>query len=283
MKKTIKTTIFALAAIILFSGMFMTNNVETQAAAKTTTKTTTKKNTKVVKLKKAVKSKTSKKVSTKKQTKKYNESDYKVTENITIKTTKVTKCAAKKKTITTTVKTTVKTTKEDNASDLNNATGHLEDNSSNGNSFNVRSLNGLADPMVIKAFEKLNYKIVIDGSVSYAGKFDARNQQVTLRSANKDYFLHELGHFVSFITGLKDSTPEFVNIYNKEAGRYSGSNASYVTKNNKEYFAESYRDFSANPSGLKSTRPATYNYIKSCVDSINDNTISYINSAYYGA
>lgn len=309
MKKTIKTTIFALATIILFSGLFATNDITTEAAkksTKTTTKTSTKRNTKVVKLKKRAKKKTSKKVSTKRRTKKYNKKNAKVTQRTTVRKTTVTKFTAKVKRITTTTKTTVKTTtvttlptaknaakqtttntSKTNTSgnkNIGNASGNLNDNNNESAvTFNINNLEGTADANVIKALRTLNYKVTLNSSASYAGKFDARSRQIILRSANKGYFLHELGHFVSFVAGFKDSTAEFVGIFNREAGKYAGNNATYITKDSKEYFAESYKDYVNNPSALKSTRPETYNYIKSSVESISDNKVAYINAVYYGA
>lgn len=287
MKKFVKAFIITLAAMFLCSGVFYTNTMDAQAASngKTTTTTSTKKSTKVVKLKRKAKAKTTKKVKTKKNTKKYTEDNYNVIKVTTVKTTTVTKFAAKKKTIKTTVKTTVKTTKNARSAnqDLENASGELhEEASDDEGDISIDSMSGTVSPMIVKAFKELNFKIVMNSNAKYAGLFDARNQQVILKVANKGYLLHELGHFVSFVTGLKDSTPEFISIYKKEAGNYSGSNKAYVTKNNSEYFAESVRDYYSSPSALKSSRPETYNYVKDCISQITDERIDYVNSVYYG-
>lgn len=280
MKKILKAAIFVFITAFLITGMIYTQGMDSQAAGKTTTTTSTKKTTKVTKLNKAVNKKTTKKVSTKNHTKKFKENNYQVTQKTTIKTTTVKSYSAKQKKVIKTVKTTVKTTKNQPSSANTN---YNQANAAKSNEFGIRSLQGTIDPMIIKAFEEMNYKIVIKNGVEYAGMFDARNRQITLRSANTGYLLHELGHYVSFITGLKDSTAEFISIYNKEAGKYTGSNKAYVTKNNREYFAESVRDFYTSPFSLRNTRPATYNYVKSCIDSITDSMVDYINTAYYAA
>ena len=283
MKKTIKAIIFTVAATVVFTGVNGLNTVKAEAAA-TTTKSTTKVTKKVVKLKRKAKRRTVRKVNTKKITKRYNENNYKVVRLTTIKTTTTTKFAAKKKTIRKVVKTTVKTTKELNKAAVNRAKGNLHENDSEtaaNNNMTIDSLNGTVNPMIIKAFKTMNYTIEVNPSVSYAGFFDGRNQKITLRSANRGYLLHELGHYVSFITGFKDSTAEFKNIYKSEAAKFTGTNKAYVTQNNEEYFAESFRDFYTRPAELKSARPATYNYIVKCINSITDDSINTINAIYY--
>ena len=283
MKKAIKTSIFMLTALFVLSGVFYTSTITAEAATKTTTTSSTKKSKKVVKLKKKVKkARTTKKVKTKKKTKKYTQNSAQITKVTTTKTTTVTKYKGKKKTINTTVKTTIKTTtKTTEASKTNSTSASKTTKAAVGGTLTIDDLNGTVDPMVIKAFKTMNYQIVINGGVSYAGYFDGKNQRITLRSANKEYLLHELGHYVSFITGFKDSTAEFKSIYSKEASKFTGTNKAYVTQNSEEYFAESFRDFYTRPATLKSARPETYAYIVKTIDSISDARINYINAIYY--
>lgn len=271
MKKLIKTAIFTLTALFVIAGAANVSTISADAAAKTTTKTTTKKSTKVKKLKKTAKTKTTTKKSTKKKTKKYNEKAAKVTQLTTTQTTVVTKTKAKKQTITTTVKTTVKTTKE----------AIKTASKSTAKTMTIDSLNGKVAPQVIKAFKTMKYKIVINPSASYQGYFNGSKQTITLKSANQEHLLHELGHYTAFIAGNKDLTSEFRNIYSKEKSKFTGNNKAYVTKNSSEYFAESFRDYYTRPATLKKERPQTYNYIIKSINSITDSRINYVNAIYY--
>lgn len=291
MKKIIKTAIFTLTALFVIAGAANVSTINADAATKTTTKTTTKKSTKVKNLKKAAKTKTTTKKTTKKNTKKYNEKAAKVTQLTTTQTTVVTKTKAKKQTITTTVKTTVKTTKEDIAAakpaakktttTTNSNTTTSKNTTTTAKTMTIDSLNGKVAPQIIKAFKTMNYKLIIDPSVSYQGYFNGSKQTITLKSVNEEHLLHELGHYAAFIAGNKDLTAEFKGIYNKEASKFTGNNKAYVTKNSSEYFAESFRDFYTRPATLKNERPETYNYIIKSINSITDARINYVNAIYY--
>lgn len=266
-----------MTALFVLSGVFYTSTFTAEVVTKTTTTSSVKKSKKVVYLKNKVKKAiTTKKVKIKKKTRKYTQDNAQITKVTTTKTTTITKYKGKIKTIITTVKTTIKTTIKTTSTSAAKTT-----KASVGESLTIDDLNGTVDPMVIKAFKTMKYEIVINGSVSYTGYFDGKNRRITLRSANKEYLLHELGHYVSFITGFKDSTAEFKSIYNKEASKFTGTNKAYVTQNSEEYFAESFRDFYTRPATLRSTRPETHAYIVKCIDSITDARISYINAIYY--
>lgn len=268
MKKTIKATLVALTAILVFAGAASVTTQSVEAATKTTTSTSTKTSKKVTALKKAVKkSSTTTKTSTKTTTKKSKETNYDVVKATTVKATVKTNLAAKKKTVTTTVKTTVKTAK----TEIKKAT----------KKFGIDSVSGKADASVIKAFNTLGYKLTVNKNVSYAGYFNAKNRYVELKTEDTDDLLHELGHFVSFITGNKDNTSEFKSIYNSEASKYTGSNKAYVTKSSQEYFAESYANYCQNAAALKASRPQTYAYIQKCVNGISDNSVAMIKAIYY--
>ena len=269
MKKIIQTTLFTLAALFVFAAATEATTIKAEAATTTSSKTSTKKSTKVTKYKKNQKSKNTTKTTTKKSTKKYTESKKKVTQVTTVKTTVNTKVKAKKKTVTTTVKTTVKTTKTDVAT------------TTAATSMNIDSLSGTINPQIIKAFKTMNYKIVIDPSVSYQGNFNGGKQRITLKSANKGHLLHELGHFVAFVSGNRNLTGEFKAIYKKEADKFTGSNKAYVTKSSEEYFAESLRDYYTRPATLKAERPETYAYIEASIALLTDARINDVNAIYY--
>lgn len=224
--------------------------------SKTTTKTTVKKSTKTKKLKKkAKKSKTTTKKKTKKSTstKKYTNKTVKTQKTVVTTTKTSTKKRSKKQTIRTTVKTTTKTTTTTKKTTVS------------GGVVKVRSIASKADSGVLSAFEKGGYKVTVNPKVSYSGVFRSSTKTIELKSANAVVY-HELGHFVSYRTGRADSTSEFKKIYSGEKGKYNYSNKAYVTQSAGEYFAESFKNYTENPSKLKKERPKTYAYVKSKVD-----------------
>lgn len=285
MKKLIKMTLLALTAFLVLTGAFYNRSITVEAASKTTTTTSVKKSKRVVKLKKKAKTRTIKKVSIRKHTKKITRRTEIITKVTTVKKTVITKFKAKKKTINTTVKTTVRTTTVKKTATKKTPTKTptpVRTNSTEiATTMTIDSLNGLVDPIVIKAFKTMNYRIIINSNVSYAGFFNGKEQTITLRSANQGYLLHELGHYVSFIAGFKDSTSEFKSIYAKEASKYTGTNKIYVTKSSAEYFAESFRDLYTRPATLRAERPETYAYIRKTIAGITDERINYVNGIYY--
>lgn len=128
----------------------------------------------------------------------------------------------------------------------------------------IRKAAPMADECVLKAFEDLNFKLIYDGSVSYAGYFSALNRSITLQCAD-DTVYHELGHFLAWIAGNVDKKSEFTTIYKSEKEKYTGVRKAYVTQNASEYFAESYRDYILSGSSLKKSRPKTYTYIRNAI------------------
>lgn len=131
----------------------------------------------------------------------------------------------------------------------------------------VRKAAPMANECVLKAFEDLDFKLIYDGSVSYAGYFSALNQSITLQGVD-DTVYHELGHFLAWIAGNVDKRSEFATIYKSEKAKYTGVRKAYVTQNASEYFAESYRDYILSGSNLKKSRPKTYAYVRNAVQTI---------------
>lgn len=226
------------------------------AISKTTTKTSVKKSTKTKNLKKAAKkSSTVTKKNTKKSTTNKTSGKSKIkTETTVLTTTKtISKKKSKKQTIQTTVQTTVKTTTT------------TQTTTATGGEVKIRDIASKADPNVIAAFEKGGYKILVNPKVSYSGVFRSATKTIELKTASAVVY-HELGHFVSYRTGRADSTSDFKAIYNAEKGNYTASNKAYVTQSTGEYFAESFKNYTENPTKLKSERPQTYAYVKDRVD-----------------
>lgn len=135
------------------------------------------------------------------------------------------------------------------------------------------------DSRVSKAFQNLGYKINVDPSVSYSGYTDNRSRKITLKKVDSTVY-HELGHFLAFISGNYDKTAEFTSIFNQEKKLYTAFNKSYVTQNASEYFAESFKDYTSNPSALKSSRPKTYAAIRNALSKVTDSQIEKILKVY---
>lgn len=258
--------------------------------------TKTKKKTKKIKLRKAAKktykekgkSKTSKKTSKRK-------TNAKTTTTETIKQTSVTnqyKKGSKINTQVTMEKTTVITTviaakgkeqEEKLKVNLNTAQNTMptvvKASAESAGSGDLESLASEADARVLDAFKKLGFEVTVNGSVPYSGLFDARTQSITLRRADSTIY-HELGHFLSFVAGNMDKTPEFVAIYQREKDKYNAPNKAYVTSSSSEYFAESFRSYTEVPTIMKTERPETYAAIQTALSKITDAQISRLLSVY---
>ncbi len=264
---------------------------ETPLAAKpkVTTKTSKKSSKKKVKLKKASKKTYSKKLPTKKKTstktKKTSSATVKTQTTVTTATvekyTKKSKYKVVNKTVTTTVKTT--TTQNATANKTNTSTSEgmaaSTPKAPSKGSIDVMSAANKIDARVLKAYTTLGFTVSYDNSVSYAGYYDTRNRSITLRE-NDETIYHELGHFLAFIAGNADTSSSFVNVYNQEKGKYTGINKAYVTQNSSEYFAESVKDYTLDPSGLQNSRPETYKAIKAAMDKVTDAQITRIKLVY---
>lgn len=260
-----------------------------KVSVKKSTKTTTKKKT----LKKAAKKTatvTKKKTSKKKSTKK-TATVQTVTET-TVQTTKKTSTKKKSKvqTIQTTVVTTVKTTTQTFATTTtttkNSASGAASTAvSSSGFAISKFSdIKGHVDSKVYDAFVNLGFELKINSALATTGVFSTKNHNIQLKRGQSAYLLHELGHFVSALKGRSgktiDQSTEFTNIYNAEKSAYIGNNKAYVTQDAAEYFAESFRDYTENPSALKSQRPKTYSYISQMVSSLSSSDVNAFRNAY---
>lgn len=143
----------------------------------------------------------------------------------------------------------------------------------------IASAAPLMDNRVITAYQQLGFTIKLDPTANYSGYFSAKDRSITLRR-NDDTIYHELGHFLGFIAGNIDKSTDFVAIYNKEKGLYTGTNKAYVTQNSSEYFAESVKDYVKNQDVLKNARPLTYNAIKDALNKITESQIAKIKLIY---
>ena len=137
-----------------------------------------------------------------------------------------------------------------------------------------------ADSRVVNAFVELGFTVKYNKNLGYAGVFSVADHAIHLKTRNKTNTLHEMGHFVSRLQNGADETSEFVKIYKSEKKKYNGTQKSYITKNSKEYFAQSFAEYTQNPSKLKKSRPKTYKYVKTQVDTIEQQDVDNMYSAY---
>lgn len=246
---------------------------------KVTTKKKTKTTKKKVKLKKAAKkTKTVKKPKKTKTTKKTTKSSKQVvtvqTTKETVVTEKYTK-SEKEKVVTTKVTTTIQTTTTDM-----NGTSTVQVSSTNGTyDVDIQTAAPKADERVLNAYNTLGFTVTVNSGVSYSGYFNARNQQIILKKQD-DTIYHELGHFLAFLAGNVDKSSEFTDVYNSEKNNYTGTNKAYVTQSSAEYYAESFRDYSLNPTGLKNSRPETYEIIEKSLNKLTDSYVGRIKVMY---
>lgn len=236
-----------------------------KVSVKKSTKTTTKKKT-LKKAAKKTKTTTKKKTSKKKSTKK----------TATVQTVTETTVQTTEKTFGTTTTTTTNNAASVGASTAVSSSGFAISKFSD--------IKGHVDSKVYDAFVNLGFELKINSKLATTGVFSTKNHNIQLKRGQSSYLLHELGHFVSALKGRNgkkiDQSSEFTRIYNEEKSAYVGNNKAYVTQDAAEYFAESFRDYTENPSALKSQRPKTYSYISQMVSSLSSSDVKAFRNAY---
>ncbi len=113
------------------------------------------------------------------------------------------------------------------------------------------------------------FSLVDKSEISNAsGFFSARERCIKLAIGHNTLStaLHEFGHFVSFISGNTALRPSFQNVYQAEKELYSGG--TYGISSASEYFAESFKEYIANPEILKQSRTMTYSMIDQAVQQV---------------
>ena len=157
----------------------------------------------------------------------------------------------KKKTVktTTTIKKVIKTT---NLAQAGNA--------------NISQLKGIVDDKVISEFNRVGMIIETNPNSSLLkgadGVFSPSQKKIVIKNNVNRVLVHEVGHFVAYVNNRADSTAEFRAIYNAEKNNFAGDNRAYAVSNNKEFFAEVFKEYSMNRASLKSHCPRAYEYVK---------------------
>jgi hypothetical protein len=279
------------------------------AGPKVTTKTTkkTKTNKKKVKLKSASKKTYTKNLGTKtkKSSKTVKNGNTTVKTDTTVATATTEKYTKKSKTkevtekITTTTKvtTTVMPTEQAASQETaqtttktatNDGTGTVGADSQNtetpaGSSepyeVSVRSAAPRMDERILRAYEALGFKVIIDPSVSYSGYFNAKNRTITLKKEGEDIY-HELGHFAAFMGGNVDKSSSFTAIFNEELNTFPGENKVYASQNTSEFYAECMRLYILDKANLAARCPKTTAAIEKTLDAVTDSQIAKYKKVY---
>lgn len=137
-----------------------------------------------------------------------------------------------------------------------------------------------ADSRVVDAFVDLGFKVKYDKNLGFAGVFSVGKHAVIMKDKNTTNTLHEMGHFVSRLQKGADETSEFVKIYKAEKNSYTGKLGTYIKGSSKEYFAQSFAEYTQNPSKLKNSRPKTYKYVQAQVEAIDQQDVDDMYAAY---
>jgi hypothetical protein len=283
-----RTTVPELVSFVDTDGSVEITAEETPLAApEVTTSTKTTKKTTKIKLKKASKKTYNKQG---KSTTTTDTSSSKVGNKTTTTETVVDtsvlnkfKKGSKTQTVVTTTKTTITKTvvtesTEQHAVEATSAAASGTTTTQNG-TVSVASIAPRVDSRVSSAFNTLGFKITVNSSVSYSGLFDARTRTITLKKADSTAY-HELGHFLAFLAGNVDTSAAFKSVYDQEKSLYTAYNKAYVLSNSSEYFAESFKNYTENPSGLKSARPLTYAAIEEALNKVTNSQVSKIATVY---
>jgi len=177
----------------------------------------------------------------------------------TVKTTTTTPATTTKPTTTTT--TTTKPTTTTTTTTTSSTSG-------------ISTLKNSVSPALISAFDQLKFKIIVNSSSTYLGYFSTSKHSIEMRSISVSTFRHEMGHFLDVLKNMPSRSSTFAGIYSREKSKYTGTNATYITKNAQEYFAQSYRNYLESASKLKAERPETYEFIVAQVKSISSTDIT---------
>ena len=137
-----------------------------------------------------------------------------------------------------------------------------------------------ADSRVVDSFVELGFTVKYDKNMSYAGLFSVAKHAIIMKSNKKEHVLHEMGHFVARLQNASDESAEFVKIYKAEKKKYNGAQKAYITSNSKEYFAQSFMEYTQNPTKLKKSRPQTYKFVKAQVEAIDQQDVDNMFAAY---
>ena len=99
---------------------------------------------------------------------------------------------------------------------------------------------------------------------------DINSDYINTNKGYDDTLLHELGHMIDYKNHqYASNTTQFIDIYRREKTQlYRNSIYEYVTKDPKEYFAQSFSVYILDPYRLRREAPRTYDFIANYVKTI---------------
>lgn len=150
----------------------------------------------------------------------------------------------------------------------------------------IKGLKGIVEQDILDGFNELGFIVTVDKKEAtrygYAGCFSPSRQKIILKQGDTETLLHELGHFVDFVTDYPSSSKEFKKIYKAEKSKAKSfyNTPSYTLSSAKEYFAESFNTYYSNPAKLKSKCPKTYAYFQKAVKTVTEEQVLSIQERY---
>lgn len=183
-------------------------------------------------------------------------------------------------------KTTVTSTNKKKVTKKSSKSKKLTTKIKNWKAKNLKSLNGVVEQDILNGFKELGFTVTIDKQEAvqkgYAGCFSPSRQKIILKEGDTETLLHELGHFLDFVTDYPSSSKEFKKIFKAEKSKAKSfyNVPSYTTAVEKEYFAEGFNQFYSDPATLKSKCPKTYAYFEKIVKTCTPEAVQYTKNRY---
>lgn len=183
-------------------------------------------------------------------------------------------------------KTTVSSKKQTKVTKKSSKTKKLTTKITNWKIADLHDLEGILEDEVIYGFDELGFVVTVDKNEAnrygYSGCFSPSRQTIILKKAHTQTLIHEIGHFVDFVTDYQSSSKSFTKIYKSEKKKAKTfyNTPSHTLVSAREYFAESFNAYYSNPAKLKSKCPKTYAYMVKAVKSVTYQKISEIQDRY---
>lgn len=101
-------------------------------------------------------------------------------------------------------------------------------------------------------------------NLDVGGQIDYNNKIISIKVNNT--VLHEVGHYVDYKCGRISDTEEFRKVFDSE--KYNIHETEYNISSNREYFAESFKNYILYENKVKHRTPKTYEYILKCLEEV---------------
>lgn len=117
---------------------------------------------------------------------------------------------------------------------------------------------------ILSKLSEDGFVIGFTDTLDVEGRIDYNNRIITIK--NRKSLLHEIGHYVDFKCNRISDTDNFIKIYNQE--KYNTYENEYNISSNREYFAESFKNYILYENKVKHKTPKTYEYILKCLEEV---------------